>query len=192
MRGEADHGLGTGRIPLAARGTARLYGATEPGPRASVVMAHGPSAAITTVADSHAEVFAAAGATDFIHDHRDFGQSGGEPGRRSTLGYRRSAMPSRWPPCAAICGSTGSGSRCGATAALPLIVLVAAAVIDGAPPWSRRYRPAGRLCPMPARRPSIAPSLLTPIHAFRWFIQCGGRHGSGRETRATGRSPYRP
>ena len=30
-----------------------------------------------------------------------------------------------------------------------------------------------------------APSLLTPIQAYRWFIEYGGRHGSGWENRAT-------
>ncbi|MBY8974594.1 alpha/beta hydrolase [Rhodobacteraceae bacterium NNCM2] len=30
-----------------------------------------------------------------------------------------------------------------------------------------------------------APSLLAPIQAFRWFVEYGGRHGSGWENRAT-------
>lgn len=34
-----------------------------------------------------------------------------------------------------------------------------------------------------------APSLLPPIQAFRWFIEYGGRHGSGWENRVTRVSP---
>jgi len=36
------------------------------------------------------------------------------------------------------------------------------------------------------------PSLLTPIQAFRWFIEHGGRHGSGWENRATRVIPDTP
>ncbi len=36
------------------------------------------------------------------------------------------------------------------------------------------------------------PSLLTPIQAFRWFIEHGGRHGSGWENRATRVIPATP
>ncbi|WP_424928824.1 alpha/beta hydrolase [Amaricoccus tamworthensis] len=36
------------------------------------------------------------------------------------------------------------------------------------------------------------PSLLTPIQAFRWFIEYGGRHGSGWENRATRVIPDTP
>jgi len=37
-----------------------------------------------------------------------------------------------------------------------------------------------------------APSLLTPIQAFRWFIEYGGRHGSGWENRVTRVLPPTP
>lgn len=36
------------------------------------------------------------------------------------------------------------------------------------------------------------PSLLTPIQAYRWFIEHGGRHGSGWENRATRVIPDTP
>ena len=36
------------------------------------------------------------------------------------------------------------------------------------------------------------PSLLTPIQAYRWFIEHGGRHGSGWENRATRIIPDTP
>ncbi|HWC12684.1 MAG TPA: CocE/NonD family hydrolase [Acidimicrobiales bacterium] len=36
------------------------------------------------------------------------------------------------------------------------------------------------------------PSLLTPIQAFRWFIEYGGRHGTGWENRATRVVPPTP
>jgi alpha-beta hydrolase superfamily lysophospholipase len=36
------------------------------------------------------------------------------------------------------------------------------------------------------------PSLLTPIQAFRWFIEYGGRHGTGWENRATRVVPATP
>lgn len=36
------------------------------------------------------------------------------------------------------------------------------------------------------------PSLLTPIQAFRWFIEYGGRHGSGWENRVTRVLPPTP
>lgn len=36
------------------------------------------------------------------------------------------------------------------------------------------------------------PSLLTPIQAFRWFLDYGGRHGTGWENRATRVTPATP
>lgn len=44
-----------------------------------VVMAHGTSATIPMVADRYAEVFAAAGISALLYDHRNLGISGGEP-----------------------------------------------------------------------------------------------------------------
>ena len=44
-----------------------------------VVMAHGTSATIPMVEDRYAEVFAAAGVSALLYDHRNLGISGGEP-----------------------------------------------------------------------------------------------------------------
>ena len=48
--------------------------------------------------------------------------------------------------------------------------------------------------PMPVVSPDQvgAPSLLAPIQAYRWFIEHGGRHGSGWENRATRVIPDTP
>ena len=50
--------------------------------------------------------------------------------------------------------------------------------------------------PLPVVSPDQlgSPSLLTPVSAFRWFIEYGGRHGTGWENRATRaiRPPPRP
>ena len=44
-----------------------------------LVMAHGTSATIPMVTDRYAEVFAAAGVSTLLYDHRNLGISGGEP-----------------------------------------------------------------------------------------------------------------
>ncbi len=44
-----------------------------------VVMTHGTSATIPMVADRYAEVFAEAGVSALLYDHRNLGMSGGEP-----------------------------------------------------------------------------------------------------------------
>ena len=57
-----------------------LYGAVkgEP-PFPAVVMAHGTSATIPMATDRYAEVFAEAGVSALLYDHRNLGISGGEP-----------------------------------------------------------------------------------------------------------------
>lgn len=57
----------------------RLYGLNGLRPLPCLIMAHGTSATITMVADKYAEAFAAAGLCVLLYDHRNFGQSGGEP-----------------------------------------------------------------------------------------------------------------
>lgn len=47
--------------------------------RPTVVMTHGTSATITMVIDRYAEAIFEAGFDVFLYDHRNFGQSGGEP-----------------------------------------------------------------------------------------------------------------
>ena len=48
--------------------------------------------------------------------------------------------------------------------------------------------------PLPVVSPDQlgSPSLLTPVSAFRWFIEYGGRHGSGWENRVTRALPATP
>jgi hypothetical protein len=48
--------------------------------------------------------------------------------------------------------------------------------------------------PLPVVSPDQlgSPSLLTPVSAFRWFIEFGGRHGTGWENRATRAIPPTP
>lgn len=59
--------------------------------------------------------------------------------------------------------------------------------------------PGDKIGPMPVVSPDQmgSPSLLRPIQAYRWFIEYGGRHGSGWENRATrvipsNTAPYSP
>ena len=196
-----------------------LFRATRgPSPHPVVVMTHGTSATLTMVTDRYAEVFAEAGVSVLLYDHRNFGISGGEPRQEinpwiQARGYRNaidfaSRIDDHDPQRIAIWGDSYSAG----------IVFVVAAV-------DRRVRAVVAQCPVfgdrvPTTEPSpelfeaIAatlengdvsgtpedvtgpipvvsadqmgtPSLLKPIQAFRWFIEQGGRHGSGWENRAT-------
>lgn len=55
-------------------------------------------------------------------------------------------------------------------------------------------QPADTTGPLPvvSADQMATPSLLTPIQAFRWFIEYGGRHGTGWENRATRVLPPTP
>lgn len=57
----------------------RLYLSPDRGPPACIVMAHGTSATIRMVADDYARVFHRSGTSVLLYDHRNFGDSGGEP-----------------------------------------------------------------------------------------------------------------
>lgn len=57
----------------------RLYRPDHPRSAPAVVMAHGTSTTISMVTDRYAEAFLAAGFAVLLYDHRNFGQSGGEP-----------------------------------------------------------------------------------------------------------------
>lgn len=57
----------------------RLYRANGRTPSPCIVMAHGTSATIRMVADDYAAVFHSAGMSVLLYDHRNFGESGGEP-----------------------------------------------------------------------------------------------------------------
>jgi hypothetical protein len=56
-----------------------LYLPDNPGPHATVVMAHGFTGVKEQYLDRYAEVFAAAGLAVLVFDNRGFGASGGEP-----------------------------------------------------------------------------------------------------------------
>lgn len=57
-----------------------------------------------------------------------------------------------------------------------------------------RATPETTTGPLPVVSPDQlgSPSLLTPLSAFRWFIEYGGRHGSGWENRVTRAVPPTP
>lgn len=57
----------------------RLYRSEGGAPSPCVVMAHGTSATIRMVADDYARAFHQAGMSVLLYDHRNFGESGGEP-----------------------------------------------------------------------------------------------------------------
>src|SRR6478752_887372 len=57
----------------------RFYPPRRPAPFPTVVMAHGTTATITMAIDRYAEVFCRGGLGVLLHDHRNFGASGGEP-----------------------------------------------------------------------------------------------------------------
>lgn len=71
-----------------------------------------------------------------------------------------------------------------------LFAALAATLTDG----DVRGTPATTTGPLPVVSPDQlgAPSFLTPVSAFRWFIEYGGRHGSGWENRATRAIPATP
>ena len=71
-----------------------------------------------------------------------------------------------------------------------LFAALAATLADG----DVRGTPETTTGPLPVVSPDQlgTPSLLTPVSAFRWFIEYGGRHGSGWENRATRAIPATP
>jgi hypothetical protein len=177
-----------------------------------VVMAHGTSATIPMVADRYAEVFANAGVSALIYDHRNLGISGGEPRQEinpwvQSRGYRdavtfASTMEDHDPSRIGIWGDSYSAGQVFMVAACdPRVrVVVAQCPVFGAEPpdvapseavfaairatfesGDVSGRPQDSTGPIPVVSPDQlgTPSLLKPIQAFRWFIDYGGRPGSG-------------
>ena len=175
-----------------------------------VVMTHGTSATIPMVADRYAEVFARAGVSALLYDHRNLGISGGEPRQEinpwvQSRGYRdaitfASALPRHDPSRIAIWGDSYSAGQVFLVAACDTRVkaVVAQCPVFGAAPPEPDERafaairdtfdsgdvsgtPEDRIGPLPVVSPDQAgtPSLLAPIQAFRWFVEYGGRFGSG-------------
>jgi hypothetical protein len=195
-----------------------------------VVMAHGTSATIPMVADRYAEVFAEAGVSALIYDHRNLGISGGEPRQEinpwvQARGYRdaitfASTIDDHDSTRIGIWGDSYSAGQVFLVAACdPRVrVVVAQCPVFGATspdvePTREVFeairetfqsgdvsgRPEDKTGPVPVVSPDQlgAPSLLKPIQAYRWFIDYGGRHGSGWQNQATrinpsNTAPYSP
>lgn len=191
----------------------------------AVIMAHGTSATIRMVAIEYARALARAGLAALIYDHRNFGQSGGEPrgeinpwiqcrGYLDALSCAQS-LSDIDPERLALWGESFAGSE---------VVVVAAcdqrarAVVAQTPalgasfpsmsPTAEVFRQIKETLlggdvtgtaetttgPLPVVSSDQAgtPSLLTPIQAFRWFIDFGGRPGSGWVNRVTRVLPATP
>jgi hypothetical protein len=187
-----------------------------------VVMTHGTSATIPMVADRYAEVFAEAGVSALIYDHRNLGISGGEPRQEinpwvQSRGYRdaitfASTIEDHDPNRIGIWGDSYSAGQVFLVAACDsrVKVVVAQCPVFGAyAPSVDLTRegfeairetlesgdvsggPDDKTGPMPVVSSDQlgTPSLLQPIQAFRWFIDYGGRHGSGWQNQATRINP---
>jgi len=187
-----------------------------------VVMTHGTSATIQMVADRYAEVFAEAGVSALLYDHRNLGISGGQPRQEinpwvQSRGYRdaitfASTIEDHDPTRIGIWGDSYSAGQVFLVAACDsrVKVVVAQCPVFGADPPGvdptrevfeaiRESFESGDVSggagdktgPMPVVSSDQlgTPSLLQPIQAFRWFIDYGGRHGSGWQNHATRINP---
>ena len=193
-------------------------------PRPMVIMAHGTSATISMVADRYAEVFAAAGISALLYDHRNFGISDGEPRQEinpwvQCRGYRdaitfAATLKDHDPARIGLWGDSYSAGAVYLVAAADARVsaVVAQCPVFGAQrpavePSSEVFEQiratfqSGDVSsdpdttgPIPVVSPDQlgTPSLLQPIQAFRWFIDYGGRHGTGWLNQATRVLPSTP
>ena len=204
----------------------RLY--RPPGARTApiVVMAHGTSGTITMVADRYAEVFHDAGLAVLLYDHRNFGDSGGEPRQEinpwvQARGYRDAitfvgSLAGIDSGSIAIWGDSYSAAEVLVVGAIDERVAAVVAQIPACGPELPPPDADGSLfaalrdtflhgeigvgaqvttdgpIPVVSADQLNTPSLLTPIQAFRWFIEYGGRHGSRWENRATRVTPSTP
>ena len=170
------------------------------------------------VANRYAEVFAEAGVSALLYDHRNMGGSGGEPRQEinpwvQARGYRDAAthaatVEGHDPNRIGIWGDSYTAGQVFLVAAcdLRVRVVVAQCPVFGAEPPdvvpSQELYEAIRdtfafgdvsggqgdtTGPMPVVSSDQlgTPSLLTPIQAYRWFIEYGGRHGSGWQNQVT-------
>jgi len=203
----------------------RLYLSPSRQPSSSVVMAHGTSATIRMVADDYASVFHRLGMSVLLYDHRNFGESGGEPRQEinpwiQARGYRDAVAFLRARPeidgnRIALWGDSYSatqvlvvGALIGAVAAIVAQIPVCGIELPGVEPsdavlgaFKATFEagdvsgtPETTTGPMPVVSCDQlnAPSLLKPIQAFRWFMEYGGRHGSGWENHASRVVPPTP
>jgi len=203
----------------------RLYraGGFTPGPM--VVMAHGTSATITMVTDRYAEVFQQAGLNVLLYDHRNFGDSGGEPRQQINpwvqargyldavtyvqsldgIDHERIALWGDSYSAAEILVVAAVDDRVGAVVAqVPSLGAeppppdpdgsLFAALRETLQHGDVAGGPLDTQGPLPVVSSDqlAAPSLLLPIQAFRWFIEYGGRHGTGWLNVATRVVPQTP
>lgn len=187
-----------------------------------VVMSHGTSATIPMVTDRYAEVFAEAGVSALLYDHRNLGISGGEPRQEinpwvQSRGYRdaitfASTIEDHDPTRIGVWGDSYSAGQVFLVAACDSRVKVVVAQcpvfgadLPGVDPTREVFEaireifesgdvsggPGDKTGPMPVVSSDQlgTPSLLQPIQAYRWFIDYGGRHGSGWQNQATRINP---
>jgi alpha-beta hydrolase superfamily lysophospholipase len=190
----------------------RFYRSPDALPAPVVIMAHGTSATIAMATDRYAAVFQDAGLTALLYDHRNFGDSGGEPRQEinpwvQARGYRDAvtfveSLDGVDPGRIALWGVSSSGAEvlivgavderiaavvvaapaCGPTLPPPdpdgsLFAALRETLSDG----DVAGGPADTEGPMPVVSADQlnTPSILPPIQAFRWFVEYGGRHGTG-------------
>jgi uncharacterized protein len=203
----------------------RLYRPARDAPPCFLVMAHGTSATIRMVIDDYARAFHQAGFGVLLYDHRNLGESGGEPRQEinpwiQARGYRDAvAWLRRQADTAnakiALWGESYSATQvlvvgalleglaaviaqipvCGA--ALPDVeaddeaFALLKAIVEGGDVAGTPETTTGPL-PVVSFDPESVPSLLTPVQAFRWFIEYGGRHLSGWQNRVSRVVPRTP
>lgn len=208
-----------------ARLRGRLYLSPTPRPSLCIVMAHGTSATIRMVAEDYAGVFHRSGMSVLLYDHRNFGESGGEPRQEinpwiQARGYRdavaflktRSEIDDNrivlWGDSFSATQVLVVGALIGGLAAIVAQIPVCGIELPRIEPSDKVLAtlkstfedgdvsgsPKSTTGPIPVVSCDQlnAPSLLKPIQAFRWFIEYGGRHGSGWENRATRVVPETP
>lgn len=191
----------------------------------AVVMAHGTSATLQMVAIEYARAFARCGLAVLIYDHRNFGQSDGEP--RSEInpwiqcrGYLDAltfacAHHAVDPERVGLWGDSYSGGEVVVVSACddrPKAIVAQCPVFGAAVPHAapsvetfqaiRTTLLSGDVTgttetttgplPVVSHDQAGTPSLLAPIQAFRWFIDYGGRPGSGWINRVSRVAPPTP
>ncbi len=191
--------------------------------RPVVVMTHGTTATITMVIDVYARKIFDAGYDVLLFDHRNFGQSGGEPrqeinpwvqarGYRDAVSFLRSTEGNRqivlWGDSFSAGLALVAGALIEDISAVIAQIPVCGASIPEACFDANAFRTikeifeSGDVAGGPEQTtgpiPVVSfdqinnPSLLTPIQAYRWFIEHGGQHGSGWENWATRVIPATP
>ena len=188
-----------------------------------VVMTHGTTATITMVIDIYAQRIFDSGYDVLLYDHRNFGQSGGEPrqeinpwiqarGYRDAVSFLRATKEDRqivlWGDSFSAGLALVAGALIGNVSAIIAQIPVCGPSVPEKPFDAADFKtmqevfsggdvtggPENTTGPIPVVSFDQInnPSLLTPIQAYRWFIEHGGRHGSGWENWATRIIPPTP